>query len=399
MSWQEDLENIVFTIKTGDGEDYSPKWKNATKDVEYNSSIFEFVNVEGSLVLRKKHKGRKFDLEFYFDGENAVQQGNNFEISARNEKYWQIKHPFYGDFYCQPLTLRQDNSFYNVSKFTVSVVETITTNDTTPEIIIEDEIISQVSTVNESQAVAFNNSKELDKVDLAKDVNALDAIYSRIIKTNEEYLEFKSKVSDAIVEINSSSSTGLSILREINSIINYPATIQQTVEARYTAIKEAFENIIANFDGNKNQFEAVGGGIISSMFLASITDFDYKTRSKVIAQQEDLVLQYNSYLEFLDSLQTERADSDGSYSPNFNGQKELGKLANMASANIFNISFTLKQEREFTLEKDSNAILLTHKFYGLDEDDENLNTFIGSNNISLNELLNIKKGRKIVYYV
>ncbi len=46
-----------------------------------------------------------------------------------------------------------------------------------------------------------------------------------------------------------------------------------------------------------------------------------------------------------------------------------------------------------------NVILLSHKFYGSDENDDNLQKFIDTNNIGLNELLNISKGRKVIYYI
>jgi len=401
MSWIDDIENITLTITTGDGKSWEPKWKNASKEVEYNASVFEFVNVEGSLVLRQKPKGRKFELELYFDGENAVTIGNSFEQSARDSRIWTIKHPFYGDFKCQPLNLKQDNSGLNVSKFSITVIETITDAYPKTSVVFVDEIESQLVITNEAQANAFNNSKELEKVSLQNDVQTLDTYLSKIIKTGEELKEFKTAVSDAVIEITNVTSSGLTILRAIQSIINYPATIEQTIEARFIALKEAFNTIIDTFTGNKNQFEAVAGGLVAAMYVASSTNItdDYDTRVLVFNQQDRLSEVYNEYVTYLDSLQTDRADSDDSYIPSFDGLNELNKLAGLTMSNLYDIAFSAKQEREYTLDKDSNPILLTHKFYGLDKKDVNLNKFIKTNNIGLNELLNIRKGRKIIYYV
>jgi hypothetical protein len=401
MSWIDDIENISLTIITGDGKSWEPKWKNASKEVEYNASVFEFVNVEGSLVLRQKPKGRKFELELYFDGENAVTIGNSFEQSARDSRIWTIKHPFYGDFKCQPLNLKQDNSGLNVSKFSITVIETITDAYPKPSVVFVDEIESQLVITNEAQAQAFNNSKELEKVSLQNNVETLDTYLSKIIKTGEELKEFKTAVSDAVIEITNVTSSGLTILRAIQSIINYPATIEQTIEARFTALKEAFNTIIDTFTGNKNQFEAVAGGLVAAMYVASSTNItdDYDTRVLVFNQQDKLSEVYNEYVTYLDSLQTDRADSDDSYIPSFDGLNELNKLAGLTMSNLYDIAFSAKQEREYTLDKDSNPILLTHKFYGLDKKDVNLSKFIKTNNIGLNELLNIVKGRKIIYYV
>ena len=49
-------------------------------------------------------------------------------------------------------------------------------------------------------------------------------------------------------------------------------------------------------------------------------------------------------------------------------------------------------------EADTTPINLTHRFYGLDEDDVNLNRFIETNNIGLSEILIVKKDREVVYY-
>jgi hypothetical protein len=401
MSWQDNIENIVFSITTGDGLNYTPKWKNATKEVEYNASVFEFVNVDGSLVIRQKPKGRRFELEFYFDGENSIIQGNNFEISARDSRIWTVKHPIYGDFKCQPLNLKQDNSILNVSKFNVSVVETITDKypDYTP--VIEDEIIEQIAVTNENQAQALADSKELDKNELTENVTALDTALSKIIKSSEDLKAFKNLVSDSVIEIQNVSSTGLSILRSMQALINYPATIVQTIESRFNAFEEAFDNLANSFTTNKNQFEAIAGSLIAAMQLASSTNIgsEYETRTKVLLQQNRLIEKYNEYITFLDSLQTERADSDDSYIPNYSGISSLNVLVNLSISNLFEIAFNAKQEREYTLLEDSNVVLLTHKFYGLDKNDVNLDKFISSNNIGLNELLNIRKGRKVIYYV
>ena len=47
---------------------------------------------------------------------------------------------------------------------------------------------------------------------------------------------------------------------------------------------------------------------------------------------------------------------------------------------------------------DTNLIVLTHKYFGLDADDKNILAFKETNNIKNNELFKIPKGRVIKYY-
>jgi hypothetical protein len=67
-------------------------------------------------------------------------------------------------------------------------------------------------------------------------------------------------------------------------------------------------------------------------------------------------------------------------------------------ANLVNIAFGSEQEFSVVTDKNTNAILLTHKYYGLDDADVNLNKFLDTNRIGLSEVLEIPKGREIKYY-
>lgn len=403
MSWKDNLNQVVFTIVTGDKKEYTPKWQSATKDVDYNTALFEFVNVEGTLVLRKKPKGRKFELEFYFDGENAVEIGESFEKSARDNRNWTVKHPFFGNFQCQPLSLKQDNTVLNISKFNVPVIETITKIYPSQNIVIVDKISEYAIKTNISQAQSFAGG-EINKSVLKENVNILDRTYSKIISSDSELVTFKKIVSDAVVAIDSAISTPLIIIRSIQAVINYPATIVQTVKSRFNTLNESLEGLINSFNGtraDKFKIESLGGSIISSMTIASSTNItnDYDLRNDIVFQQSNLISAYNRYLAFLDSQQTVRADNNLSFIPNFTGINDLNTVLNLTVANLLDLIFEAKQEREFILEKDSNIILLTHRFYSLDVDDLNIDKFMKTNNIGINEILNIRKGRKILYYV
>jgi hypothetical protein len=114
----------------------------------------------------------------------------------------------------------------------------------------------------------------------------------------------------------------------------------------------------------------------------------------------DILYAYlNAYLARLDDLQSNNYSSTDSYIPDPQSLFDLTSLVNKTIANLFKIALGAKQERIVYLDKSSNVINLTHRFYGLDPDDLNIQSFISTNKIGINEMLNIKKGRKIVYYL
>jgi hypothetical protein len=59
----------------------------------------------------------------------------------------------------------------------------------------------------------------------------------------------------------------------------------------------------------------------------------------------------------------------------------------------------LTKERFLFLEEDTNLILLTQRLYSLDDADNNMVELMENNNLGPNDILQLKKGRKIVYYI
>jgi hypothetical protein len=98
-------------------------------------------------------------------------------------------------------------------------------------------------------------------------------------------------------------------------------------------------------------------------------------------------------------LQSDNASSPESYIPDANSLIGLNNIINFTISNLYDVALDSKQERSIILEEDSNIFLLTHRFYGLQEDDSSIDQFMDQNEIGLNEMLGIRKGRRIIYYV
>jgi len=78
---------------------------------------------------------------------------------------------------------------------------------------------------------------------------------------------------------------------------------------------------------------------------------------------------------------------------------QLNLLLNYTLSNLFNIALNAKQERNQILTEDSNWILLTHKFYGLDAEDANIVQLMEQNKAGLSSVLQVEKNTRVYYYV
>ena len=404
MSWVERIKNGII-ITTGDGKVYNPLWKNATKTKEYNTTQFDFSNVSGSLVTRQEPKGRKYLLEIYFQGEDNIDQANEFETSADDKRAWVISHPLYDRIVVQPLSMNIDNTSMNVTKFSITVIETITEDNPRTSQDPTDKIIADQAALQEVTAQTYAELVEPEIEDIRDSLATNQKLFEegkKIAISTEDFEAYFDAFKRANSAIDNVTSDILGAARAIQTLINAPAKFQQTVKNRIQSIENQFQSLsdqISNiFNPNgKTTYEGNSTGLLGAYTLALVTNTDYQTRREVLSYVDKLNDMYQSYLDNLELLQTDNYNSTSSWLPNYENALLLNNLINFTTARLFDIAVDARQERAIILEKDDNIVNLTHRFYGLDEDDENLDLFISTNEIGINEMLIVKKNRVIKY--
>lgn len=410
MSWVEKINDQIVII-TGDKREYRPQWLNANKSISYNIASFNFIDVSGTLVQRRQPMGRRYKLEIYFQGDEHLDVAQAFEISSRDPRTWIIRHPFYGDLNVHPVELLFDNSIYNISKITGTILETI--EDNNPQVVVApvEKIIQDKEDTDVVTAASYANSNPEPAV---KDLNTMndnldqwEVFTGAIIDTDEEAESFRNKVSRAKSDVINAVGEPLQAIRSMQEVINFPSIVSQSVQLRIETLVDEF---VALVDGvsvltrraDKFLFENNAGSMITAMMVTASTPLnedDYGNKTRVLEIVELLIENNDLYLRTLDDLQTPDADELDSYIPDNDSMIAINNLVNFALSNLFAIALDAKQENGIILEEDSNIINLTHRFYGMDTDDSNIDEFILNNNIGISEHLIVQKGRTLVYYV
>jgi hypothetical protein len=152
---------------------------------------------------------------------------------------------------------------------------------------------------------------------------------------------------------------------------------------------------------SKCVYEMYGATAITGMCLSATTNTGeaYTYRPDVIDVINLVITAYNGYINNLDLLQSDYGGNVDSYIPNPNGITKLNNLVHTTISLLMTIANSAKQERVFYTTEPTNSISLTHKLYGMSLDDSTLDLFMKSNAIGITEMLNIKVGRKITYYI
>lgn len=401
MNWETRIETR-FSIKTGDGNIYYPLQKGGDKEREFNTSTFEFIKVYGTLVDRKKPQGARYNLVFYFEGANNIDQADEFEISCEDPRQWTVTHPFYGTIVGQPLSIRRDDSSLNITEITVPFFESISPDYPFSNFSKKDNTRDlQRRTATALASAATDVSYE--PVDIQKQNATLQIMGSELsnLADNSTYADFQNALNGGLAAIDSLLDSPLNAIGEVQNFLDLPATYIRAVETRvasYEAIllrlKESVETV-----ADKKYYEAMAGTVLSliSVVLLSPITGDYVLTSDVEYYYNRLTSLYADYLQTLDSFVISVYDVSNAYIPDATAQQELSTLMNYSIANLYEFTFGTKRQRIIVLTKDSNVILLTHKYLGLDDLDENIDIFIQTNNIKFNELFALKKGREIKY--
>lgn len=407
MSWIEKI-NTDFRITTGDGAVFVVYWMNAEKTKEYNVSEFTFPEIAGSFVDRRQPKGRKYNLEFFFQGENHLKQTELFELSADDPRPWVISHPFYGEITVQPVSLNFDNRSYNVTKISGTVIETITNENPITSAAPFDTIILNTDLTNQQLTSAYATTPQRAQ-DVSRQQQWASSTYSagrRAVPESTIGQDYYNSFRKAQSKINVAGSDAGGAITAVRTFIETPAQFAISVTSRVSLFSNQFgglRNSLSNITevSSKNSYLSWLGMLISGACLSTAYpgDNDYKTRPEVSGIADTIMDMFSAYVSDLDSLQTPNGGKTNSFIPDAYALRDLSQLVNLSISNLFTIALGARQERSLYLEDDTNIVVLTHRLYGLDPGDNNMNELIESNNVGINEIDILKKGRKILYYV
>lgn len=407
MSWVDRYtQNLIIT--TGDDKVYELfTLPSFTKEVEYHATEFSFVNVEGELIKKRKRAKRSFPLEFYFVGEDNIENAKLFENSLKNENPSSIDHPYYDTILAQIIAIKFDDTELNVTKVTCTALETMTDDGLSitsnpidvinlKKVEIDDMIASPeiTPTITDVDTIKLNNTNNYNAgVKIITIPSEAEAYFNAFNKANST--------------VNAITSGPILAMQALTNFITLPAQFKSNVEDRIRTLINQFNNLRLTIVGltsvtSKKLFEYQGSAIVSSLCLAAVTPLagNYKnavTALNIITKLKSVKAQF---LADLDSLQSINGGNPNYYVPSFNILNALNTLVDLTLANLYTFALSGRTEFAHVLTEDSNVIVLTHRFYGLDPSDNNIEEFTSNNNFTYKQIaLGIEKGTTVVYFV
>ena len=419
MSWITNI-NQDMIIRTGDGKEYRPLWFDANYGKRFNIAEFDFRKVDGTLVLRGRPKGRVFDINIVFQGDDCLTVSDAFSKSADNSKVWSLFHPMYGTFNVHPSYLRFDNSVFNITRITGVILETTSKAATAVTVAPEEKIIADGKVVIDTSNEAYSDDvPEMSVSDLNRLRGHIDNIYNtvsiRIANVQSNVDGYRDAYYAANAVLNTAIYNTNDIIDQAGFLIQTPYIFENTVRERidmfalqmdilagdveyilslgiYTSgqsqLKKLYENNAA--------ITMVG---MCNSTVTNVTATDYRYGPQILRIISDIIGYFNSYITNLCALQTANGGDIDSYIPNSNTIRLLSQVVYFATSTLYELATQSMQSRVYFVPYDTNLINVAHLLYGLNVNDTTLTTLIETNDIQLDEYLIIKQGRELVYYV
>ena len=374
-------------------------FKKVSSDVDLHATDFNAPDVYGTYVQQNGYAGKRMPISAYFFGSTCDEAANLFEALLLEPGIGKLDHPLYGTFDVSPFGVihREDDCVEGINQAVVETEFFVTIKELFP--LKQDDPYLNILSAMDNYLDALSKQIAANAPTKLTDIESFKNQITSALKTVKDGLKKISSSIDSIQQaydvIDSSIKDGIDTLIGDPLTLAYQCVILVQGPARSAAdIKNklsAYSNLLTDilnqgFDFNTG--EIFGTGIHSGAILSAL-EGDFKNKSEALSAAEAILSLFDQLNEWREN-NIPFIDTGEVY-------ESLHTASLKVSAYLIELSFTLKQEKEITLTRDRNLIELVGELYG--GIDEYLDFFISSNKLSGSEILELKRGRKIVYYL
>lgn len=417
MTWENRLQEAAYTSPGGTRTVLT--YEDVRYTQEKKTTAFEFPDVDGTYVQDNGNTGRRYPMRVFFWGADYDQAADAFAETLLERGTGVLEHPIYGTVDVVPFggIGRRDDLKTAAGQAVFELTFWATTGLVFPTVQVDPAaaVGAAVGEFNDAAAAAFEGGVSLDgaveQTTFASSYNnLLDAAkggLEAIASTSAEVQAQFDAVSDSINRgIDILIGQPLTLAFQTSILLQAPARAAAAIEARLDAYGNLADQITgqgpvqpiqgpaaATDTERPNEFQTqdlYASTYVTGSILSTI-NATFETRGDAIAAAEVLLNQIDAVTDWRD--ESFRAlglvDTGSAY-------QKLQEAAAIAAGFLIEISFDLRQERTLVLERDRTIIDLCAELYG--EVDEKLDFLINTNNLSGSEILEVPKGRRIVYY-
>lgn len=406
MAWTDRIRQAAYTPPSGTRFNFS------YEDVGYSrtkkTTEFEFPDANGTFVQESGSTGRSYPLQCIFWGPECDREADAFDAALFERGTGKLDHPMYGTVDVVPtgtITRRDDlKSSANQVIIEVTFVATIGLSYPSSQSDPSNQVLASVTDFNQAQALEFSQNIGLNST---FSVSSFRGQFEFLLNQSVSDLRNIAKTTaDILTKFNlyyDSLTRGLSTLTSDPETLALQTAflIQVPTEATSSPIAtrlSTYSTLAAELtsettDTPQNFYTRdlfaslhVTGAILSTVYN------NFETRASAISAAVFVLDLFEAVNKWKDNniVVLGVFDTGAAY-------QQLQKAVALTAGYLVEISFTAKQERRIVLDRARTIVDLTAQLYG--SVDPYLDYFIASNDLSGSEILELPRGREIVYYV
>ena len=428
LGWENRLKEAAYTSPSGDRMRFD--YEDLSCRIIKKTTGFNFPDADGTYVQDHGLAGRQYPMRVIFWGKDCDLIARGFEILLEEKGPGKLEHPIHGIKNVVPFgtITRRDDLKTAANQVIFDVVFWDTIGIAYPESQSDPEsdanaaldafqlaqmaqIDQQVSLSTPLEEASFINQMQSSMQDVTNVLTAIAEVQQAVLDEFNEYAELAGSALDNVGNI-------LAIAQNVQNMIAAPSNAADSLAAQMDAYNNLAQNIFGSNDAisvpttgpnaagtdrsDSNKFFArdlFACSYVTSSARSTINN-EFKTRSAALAAAEQLETQLGVAMEWREA----NYKSLGSATVPSNAGADMGDayalLRQSISATMGYLvatSLRLKQERAVVLGRPRSMIDVCGELYGAV--DSQLDFFILSNDLTGSEILELPKGRRIVYYV
>lgn len=404
MTWEKRIREAAYTSPGGTRLTF--QYEDVGRTVSVKGATFEFTDADGTFVQDLGRTGRRYPLRMFFSGQDCDLQATAFEDALNERGQGTLEHPVYGSVLVVPFgdISRRDDlvSAANQAVLEVTFFQTNGLIYPSPVADTAGTVADQVAAAEEAQAEWFGAAFIEGTATTLADLRSR---YNRALSTAQDFLR---PIADTVTgaqrafdQIQSSITRGLDVLigqpltlaYQTIQLIKTPARISQQVGARLDAYSNLFQQYIGRPAENRTALYTrdLFASTTATATAQAAFNTTYTRRPEAVQAAEQLLAQ----LDALASWRDEQFAAQGEVDDGSSWQATQDLLATVAGA-LVDQSFDLAAERVLVLTSDRSVIDVCFEVYG--SVDDKLDTLMADNDLSGDEIVELPRGRRIVYY-
>jgi hypothetical protein len=412
--WMDRLRDKVV-YNSPSGVRLSADYEDVRQDVDKHTAAFNFADADGTYIQDSGHSGRRYPLRLFFWGDDYDLESETFLDALLERGTGRLEHPTYGTRDVVPfgtITRRDDlKTAANQAVFEVTFWETtgiiFPANQADPAASVLTAVDEYTAAASEEFADGVTLDTAIQRVSLKGAYETTLGTVSSVLRTVAAEQDNVRQQFDAIKDsitagIDTLINDPLALAFQTILLVQTPALFAEGIKARLVAYSDLLDTITAG-DGaspgadspreinafRSNDLYALG--LVSGSIVSSV-NAQFITKPEALEAAEKLLDELDQATLWREAAFTSFGgiDTGAAY-------QQLQEAAALAAGFLVEISFSLKQERRIVLDRARTIIDLSAELYG--DIDSQLDFLITSNDLTGSEILELPKGREIVYYV